>query len=345
MVWQLQNQTPFAAARGFLRDRAGVEHWVGVLRASFEVGPRGELKRAAEQTPPRRAAEWCGEPGRSSLRDEVDFCLGRQGTDVLVHAQAHAPGGRPASVVEVALRGPGLDKRIVVHGPRVWVEAPDAGAVVPGPAQPFERVPLTYELAFGGADENAPDGAPPGCAPNPVGSGFCHEPRRLVGLPAPQLEHPAAPLAAGPEQAEPPGFAPIAPHWQPRSALAGTYDEAWQRRRAPLLPEDHDDAFCRSAPRDQQLPVFLRGGERFELLHMTPEPSLSVRLPELEATLVTSFGGGAERAKADLQSVRLYPSDRRVELTWLAAVPCQGREHTLERATIFCKGERSCRLP
>jgi len=345
VVWQLLNNTPFAASRGLRRDRTGAELWLGVLRASFDVGADGALKRAPKQTPPRRTAEWYGEPGLSSLRDEPDFCLGRLGTDVLVHGHAHAPQGRPVAAVDVALRGPGLDKRVRVHGPRVWVEEGAAGAVVPGAAQPFERVPLIYEHAFGGADREGPEGAAPRCEPNPVGAGFCHEPRRLLGTPAPHVEYPGVVLRAGPVQVAPPGFAPIAPHWQPRMALAGTYDEAWQQRRAPLLPDDYDDSFCRSAPPDQQLPGFLRGGELFELEHMTPEPSFALRLPELEVSMVTSFVGGSELTVADLHSVRIYPSERRLELTWHAAVPCQGKEHTIERATIHCRGDRSCQLP
>ena len=35
----------------------------------------------------------------------------------------------------------------------------------------------------------------------------------------------------------PQGFGFIAPHWEPRVGFAGTYDEAWQKNRAPHLPK------------------------------------------------------------------------------------------------------------
>ena len=33
----------------------------------------------------------------------------------------------------------------------------------------------------------------------------------------------------------PVGFGPLAPHWQPRCDFAGTYDQAWQQDRYPVL--------------------------------------------------------------------------------------------------------------
>jgi len=38
------------------------------------------------------------------------------------------------------------------------------------------------------------------------------------------------------------------------SQYSGTYDEAWQRDMAPLLPEDFDEQFFQRAPPDQQIP-------------------------------------------------------------------------------------------
>ena len=35
----------------------------------------------------------------------------------------------------------------------------------------------------------------------------------------------------------------MAPHWLPRRAWAGTYDDAWRISRAPYLPADFDARF------------------------------------------------------------------------------------------------------
>jgi hypothetical protein len=82
------------------------------------------------------------------------------------------------------------------------------------------------------------------------------------------------------EPLPPAGFGPIGRTWQPRLALAGTYDERWQNERAPELPEDFDYRFFNAAPPDQQLEGFLHGDESLWVENLHPELSrLTVRLP------------------------------------------------------------------
>lgn len=313
---------------------------MGGVRASFDIAPNGRLKRAAAQTPPLRAATWSGEPGKSSLLDDIDLQV-RNGTDLLIRGHAYAPGGKPVRQLDVGWRLGSHSKTVRVHGERCWVRRGDSSQVVPGPANAFEKVPLVYERAFGGFDPSAPTGSLAVCVANPVGTGFAHRPEDWLDRAAPQLEHPSVELQAGPHQLGPAGFGPIAPHWHPRVELAGTYDAAWRANRAPLPPEDHREEFWRSAPADQQLPGFLRGGEVVELTNLTPEGVLRVPLPEIRVQMLTRFSDGTEHSEARLQLVRLLPDERRVELSWLATVPCQGREHRLLHARMRCEGDRS----
>jgi hypothetical protein len=358
MVWEIFNETPFAVERSFLRDRSGVEVWQAALRASFDVLADGRLRCAEKQTPPRLTASWWGAPGRSSLEDDTDFVLARRGTDVLVQGLAHAPRGRPARAVEVELRGPHLAKRLRATGERRWERAAGArGVVRPGEPEPFSTLPIVYEQAFGGAQNEAEptEGgrseserqatAPVArqCEQNPVGTGYCLDPESVVGTAAPRLERVGAPLAAGPHQTPPAGLGPIAQHWEPRRSLAGTYDAAWLAERAPLLPGDCQDDHFRAAPGDQQLPAFLRGGEVFELLNLSPEGYLCVRLPRLEVSVTTVFTGESERCAAPLETLRLLPEQRRVELSFVARLPCHGREQRLLRGVVHCRGARACR--
>ena len=69
----------------------------------------------------------------------------------------------------------------------------------------------------------------------------------MEGLPVPNLEDPAAPLEQIGQTPPPACLAPIAPSWLPRRLFAGTYDERWQRTRAPYLPDDFDPRFFASA--------------------------------------------------------------------------------------------------
>lgn len=341
-MWVLHNDTPFPVERAGYRDRLGREVFIGVLRASFDIGADGRVKRAERQTTPVLAATWTGEPGHSSMLDDCD-CQPKEGTDLVVRGHAQAPGGRPVRSLEVSLRLAQWRKTVVVHGPRLWERASNGSDVVPGLAQRFDKLALEYERAFGGRDPKAPPEQPGYCAGNPVGSGFVHDPASLLGMPAPQVEYPSVALVAGPHQIAPPGFAAIAPHWQPRVGLAGTYDQAWQEERAPLPPDDYHEDFRRCAPQDQQLAGYLRGGELLEVVNMTPDGSLRVELPKLRIHMATRFTDVSERGDAKLQTVTLLPSERRVELTFVARTLCQGREHKLLQARISCPGERSWR--
>ena len=76
-MWALDNRTAYAAERNWIRDKNGVHHWLVAVKATFDVGPGGQLKLADEQPPPLLEPEYRGEPGSSSLRlrPEVIECV------------------------------------------------------------------------------------------------------------------------------------------------------------------------------------------------------------------------------------------------------------------------------
>jgi hypothetical protein len=344
-MWVVDNNTPIAVERGFLRDRQGGEVWIVVIKGTFDVGREGTLHMTPEQPSPALVAAWSGEPGKSSLLHDSDFVLTRPGTDLLVQGHAYAPGGRPAPTVDVGLRIGSAIKRLRVHGTRVWTTSYVSSAVVPSAPRPFDKAAITYENAFGGTDATGPQGAPVCCAQNPVGSGFCHQPKSLVGKAAPQVENPDVPLIAGSRELKPAGFGPIAPHWMPRAGFAGTYDDAWKANQAPLLPKDFDERFYRAAPADQQLSSYLLAGQTIELFNMTPDGLFRVKVPDLRFRMRVIFTDKDERVDAVLHTVLLAPDDRRAQLVWHASLPCHGREHKLMRAAIGWEGDESCLSP
>jgi hypothetical protein len=135
------------------------------------------------------------------------------------------------------------------------------------------------------------------CFSNPVGCGWIEQRfSRLAGKagmewpwrwPAPQIEYLSQPIrkpaivkAPSKElqafemamQAEsypyqPAGFGALGRAWAPRLALAGSYDETWQKQRWPNLPHDFDFGYWNGAPADQQTP-YLPSGARIELLNL-----------------------------------------------------------------------------
>ncbi|RYE67535.1 MAG: DUF2169 domain-containing protein [Oxalobacteraceae bacterium] len=198
-----------------------------------------------------------------------------------------------------------LDKAIHVCGGREFVRQRNEWVLRQTSTE--SRVPLRYELAYGGScvvvnpvyvDDPASVQLLMNevCYLNPIGRGWVHEdylrtlssiglPHPLV-VPAPQIELESSgmsrpdvtPQSGGlqpPEMAllsqqyshRPAGFGPIGRAWTPRIQRAGTYDDRWTEDRWPALPEDFDMAYWNAAPEDQQI--------RF------PRPDLYVELGNL----------------------------------------------------------------
>ena len=126
------------------------------------------------------ADEYCGEPGYSAPRYEVDFALSKPRCDVLLNATAYAPGGEPAPKVRVGVKLGGWSKVIDVVGDRVWLQR--GGTLGPSRPSPSPAMPLTYERAFGGVDDTDPDPSTHGAyMPNPIGRGFTASCARASG--------------------------------------------------------------------------------------------------------------------------------------------------------------------
>ena len=317
-MWALDNRTPFATERTWVRDRDGAHHWIVVVKGTWDIADDGGLSLAEQQLPPLYAAEYLGEPGRSSVRYEADLVGMKPGTDVVVLGSAHAPGGHATSSVEVGVRVGPISKRLVVHGPRVYERG--VAGVSPGPAEAFLQQPIQWELAWGGTDSCDPDPAQHGCEPrNPVGRGYARDRGGLVGTPAHQIE-----TADG--GMEPAGLGPVGPHWAPRLGLAGTYDDRWYAYRRPLLPEDFAPSFFLSAPPDQQVSDHLRGGEEVELYHLHPVGVLRFALPKHWFVFSSRFGRRDVEHRARLVSVVIEPDERRLQMAWQTFLPVGAAE-------------------
>jgi hypothetical protein len=329
-VWQIVNRTPFAAAQSWVRDRNGAEVWLVAIKCTFDITPDGSTVISSEQPPVLRIPEYCGEPGKSSLRFESDLVLTKATTDVVVLGHACAPEGIPVAELDVGLRIGAMQKSLRVFGDRVWT------ANGPSRAQPFTKMPLMYERAFGGVDRKATD---PGRAwdwRNPVGTGFATSNLNVVGMSLPNFEYPDQLVSTWDNRPAPAGLGPIASFWQPRAAFAGTYDSTWENTRQPLLPQDFDERFFQCAPIDQQTPAFLSGGERVVLVNLSRIGQTRFQLPEIELDLVTKFMDGERRfhEPPKLHTVILQPDIPRVSLVWHSALECHAHVYKLEQTRI-----------
>lgn len=332
-MWALDNRTPFAADRSWVRDREGAEVWLVAVKGTFNINPDGSTRVADEQAEVQLAPKYSSEPGKSSLLYESDLPRTKLTTDVILNGHAYAPQGEPAKVVTVTFRVGSLVKTLRVTGDRTWK---GLGFIAwKSRSRPFVKMPITYERTFGGTDLKSKK--PKWDTRNPVGTGFVKWHNHLIGQRVPNIHTPGNRITSWFYKPQPAGFGVVAGHWTPRVKLAGTCDAKWEAERAPLLPKDFDDRFYQCAPRDQQTARFLKGGEEVYLTNLTPGGSLAFKLPRVVLGFETDFGGEPVRHRANLHTVILEPDVPRVILVWHAALSCHPKVTKLRRTRIIQK--------
>ncbi|MFT7774178.1 DUF2169 family type VI secretion system accessory protein [Roseateles sp.] len=340
-MWQVDNRTPFAAERGWLRDRDGAEIWVVAVKATFDIRPDGTTEIAKEQPAVLRLPEHFGEPGKSSIKYDADLVLTKKTTDVIVVGHAYPPAGATVTHADVGFKVGPVQKVLRVFGDRRW------RAMGMSAPEPFEKMPIIYERAYGGTDLASKTPEKDWEWRNPVGAGFATSGSHANGLALPNIEDPKRLIGSWSDRPAPAGFGVVASHWQPRVGFAGTYDDHWMKTRQPLLAEDLDDRYFQCAPADQQAPEFLRGGEPAVLLKLTPGGELRFTLPKLHLGFETRFydGGRQVHQNRRLHTVILEPDFPRVSLVWHSALPCHFKVQKLERTVVTLKTDLSTGAP
>jgi hypothetical protein len=302
---ELINLTPYAAERSVTLDTTGRESLLVLIKATYALST-GVPVLAARQEPLRLADEYHGAPERTSVRWAAETALFKPAAEVLITGSAYTQA-RSRREALVSVRVGSVHKQVRVLGNRKW-QARSRSSL--STSEPFEDMPLQYERAFGGADsqQSWPE--------NPVGTGFRAKGSQvsLADCAAPNLEHPDCPSDS--DRARTCGLGPIAPSWAPRSGYAGTYDARWQEQRMPLLPDDFDPRFALTAPADQVLPGYLRGGEPVQLTAVRPGGGDYVfSLPVLAPQVVVMLSG--ERLTPEVRCDTLH-IDTRAQLLWLS---------------------------
>lgn len=222
----------------------------------------------------------------------LDESMPKQSGEILLHANAYAPQGRPQRVVRSAVELDGrVLKEIAAVGDRVWKSS------VPTEPEPFVMKPIRWDGAFGGE----------GFKPNPAGKGF--QPKE--GSPLPNIEDPKRLITSMRQTPEPAGVGPYDLTRPQRLEKAGTYDKEWLDKYYPGLARNIDWSFFNVAPRDQQIPGFFRGDEELVLENMHQEiPRLRCRLPEVR---VRCFMRRKRKSGDEIQS----ELEMRLDTLWL----------------------------
>jgi len=336
---QVANHTPFSAALSVFPDAAGVETAYAVVKATFAFGA-DEPVLARPQLPLLAADVFWGDPLTTSLRACGEFALLKPATDVLLVGRAVAPNA-DTRVADVHLQVGPLQRTVRVFGDRHWRKS--AGRWRPSEPEPWQRMPMRWELAYGGVAP-AKDGSDPDKVPdkpaecelrNPVGRGFvASDAEPVADQPLPNLEDPQAPLVDPHDRPTPMGLGPIAPTWMPRRAFAGTYDEAWTQRRAPYLPLDFDARYFNVAPPGLTAAGYLQGGEDVVLAGFTAGGPLRFKLPECGLELEFHFDGARVARPPQLEMVLFEPDAGRLQMLWRAALAVDKKMLKLREVSV-----------
>lgn len=272
----VDNQTPHRVELLQLTDEQAVAQVVPCVQASLVITPDG----LAPVTPPLAIAiggKWRGDPATSSMVSEPQIAFTKPGTDVVLrgHAWTPQPG---ATEGMVGIRVGPLQKTARVFGDRRYQSR--FGMTSISRPEPFERIPIVAERAYGGWDKRDEDPRRHACeARNPVGRGFWLRAPDGDDKLLPNFEDPQDLIGSWSDRPVPACFGFIGPEWQPRLAFAGTYDEAWARNRKPLLPNNFDRRFFNAAAPGLVSPTPLRGDEEVVVVGCSAQQRVAFRLP------------------------------------------------------------------
>jgi hypothetical protein len=274
------------------------------------------------------ADQYRGEPDQSSILHASDLGPTKPGTDVILRGHA-IPRRSGDTQVDVALRVGAVQKVVAVYGNRLWSRGLMGWSATP--PQPFERIPLLWEHAFGGSDTSNPE-RPGRCDANPVGRGYRAKAskRPIEGELLPNLESLTAPTRKPGEDNPPMGFGFVAPWWSSRARHAGTYDAAWQEHRMPFLPDDFDERFFQVAPADQVLVGHPSGGEKVEVIGVHASGPLRFALPGRPPAIVVRLGTSRLTPPALCDTIIIDADRLRLIMVWRGQVPIHGRVDELQ---------------
>lgn len=327
-MWQVDNRSPFAVGRQWIRDVDGREIWVVAVKATYDILPGGATRIAAAQVPVHSGP--IHDDDGSPLHD-TDLGPTKLVTDIILLGHAYAPGAKPLRTLQVGFRVGKLLREAHIVGDRRW----QRGLLGPaaGMPEPFSRMPLTWTRALGGdaIDDARATGNPVGCGIHAEGA-------------LPNIEHATQHLKHPGDRPPLTGFGAVPRHWPWRMRYAGTYDADWARNRSPLQPADLDPRHWQIAPPEQQYPDHLRGGEEVVLAHLAPphitppDGVLRFRLPRLSLSFETLFYDGTRaRSRSRIHTLILEPDHARMSIVHHMALPCHPKVNLLDRSIVTVK--------
>lgn len=289
---QIWNQMGYPHQFTMGMDKAGHEYVVVVVKGTFDFPDEqnGPVQKSIEQAPLVFADMQTGEPGFSATLWETDFAFRKPKCDVIANGCAYAPGGKPTERVTVGIKVGSWSKVFEVFGNREWrAIGPVFTSTSP---EPFLKMPISYDNAWGGVDRLDPQDKLPGSYKyNPVGTGWAQtrNQRRVPGLLLPNTQKVGEDIRSPFGDYTPMSFGPMGRGWPGRIEYGGTYDDNWTKNIFPFLPPDFDERYYQMAPPDQQIDM-PKGGEEIQLINLTGAGRVGFRLPNTALAMILFKG-------------------------------------------------------
>ena len=260
-----------------------------IVKATFALVHQGLMKLAPPDPLLTTDVHHGNSPVRSA-RLTPDLAPYLPATDVLLTGHAYAPAGERAAWVTAGIGildgyEPILEKYLDVRG-----------EMGPDGIQPFQKIPLVYERAFGGPGwEDNPFGVGAGGAKGEPNIFYIGDHRRSAG------------------------FGPYSIHWPARKKLVSPAVRKALSEPIAEIPEGFDWTYFHAAPRDQRCP-FLTGSEWLVLQGLRPdERRVRTRLPAAKGRALVFWAGEApegEPLELLCDTLRIEPDRGVCSVNW-----------------------------
>lgn len=319
-----------------------------VCRVSYQWNDAGELYPLPIDAmwPVARAPETL--EGVQLLPD-TDFR--RQGIDVLVFGDAVAPAERAVTHMQVGVASGRFVRQYELWGDRKWRRATTSKSAgqapwQPTPPEPFVRMPLGNDRAFGG--KAVLGQAEAAWFMNPAGRGYVIDPDRAEGVDLPNLERGDQPIRAPTDTPvpacfhKPEGGLLLAAQGVESWAELGTHDPARQARilARQSFQQAPPDLVCPRGDLGRRLS--LKGFDSRGLLHVAlpPEESRPGQGPILEVEVGSRRGTFALR----IATLIVRVTQRMLVIGYAASFRYRVDPGELRRAVLHWHGATEFRL-
>lgn len=237
---------------------------------------------------------------------EPDVPFPRVATDVIVLGDACTHGG-PVVATKVGIAVGPYAQELLVVGDRVW-ERGLGGTLSASRPQPFERMPLTWERAFGGRAQSPYGEVPFGA--NPVGRGYYLDAASAAGQPLPNIENPTHAVAAWDHRPDPVGPGPYPTEWLLRQQMVVEITEPLKEMR--IHPEN--GMFDRAHPRLSG--KWVQAGDAVEITNTAFSPRLRLTIPACPFAMDIRLGDESWQRPLELEEVLLDLREGLLDLTY-----------------------------